>query len=214
MWKFFKTNWFAVALMLLLLVAIGRNNPRFRFWNAGSPTVTTGKYTDAHPGATAHLDLFGGSGAPTVTMPTIDDATAVAFLKRFGHLAVKEQQKFGLPPSLLLACAYVNSHSGRRDAAQQANNYFALPCAGWDGAVATVDGQCMRRYENAWASFRDFGAFVSAQPWYAALRQSAGTDWQLWLKALEGKGISDVRNHVGEMQSVIETYRLYELDNK
>ena len=214
MWKFFKTNWFAVALMLLLLVAIGRNNPRLRFWNAGSPAVTTGKYTDAHPGATAHLDLFGGSGAPTVTMPTIDDATAVAFLKRFGHLAVKEQQKFGLPPSLLLACAYVNSHSGRRDAAQQANNYFALPCAGWDGAVATVDGQCMRRYENAWASFRDFGAFVSAQPWYAGLRQSAGTDWQLWLKALEDKGISDVRNHVGEMQSVIETYRLYELDSK
>ena len=214
MWKFIKTNWFAVALMLLLLVAIGRNNPRIRFWETGKHSVASEKYTAVAPGSTAHLDLFGESGAPTVDMPSIDDATAVTFLKRFGNLAVNEKKKFGIPPSILLACAYVNSHSGQRLPVQQANNYFALPCAGWDGTVITIDGQCYRRYDTAWASFRDFSLFISAQPWFRDVRQDAGTDWQEWLKKLEGKGISDVRKCTVEMRSVIETYRLYELDGQ
>ena len=148
-------------------------------------------------------------------MPVVDDATAVAFLKRFGNLSVNERKKFGIPPSVLLACAYVNSHSGQRMAALQVNNFFALPCGGgWDGAVATLDGQCFRRYDTAWASFRDFGAFASRQPWFEETRKSAGNDWQLWLKMLDGKSISDVRNNTAEMRTVIETYRLYELDGQ
>jgi len=214
MWKFIKTNWFAVALMLLLLVAIGRNNPRFRFWDTDKRTVASEKYTAINPGSTAHLDLFGSSGAVMVDMPKIDDAIAVAFLKRFGNVALNEKKKFGIPPSILLACAYVNSHSGQRAPVQHANNYFALPCAGWDGSVVTIDGQCFRRYDTAWASFRDFGLFMSAQPWFKDVRQQAGNDWQEWLKKLDGKGISDVSKCTGEMQTIIETYRLYELDGK
>ncbi len=214
MWNFIKTNWFTIAIVLLLLVAIGRNNPRLKFWNADSPTVAGGKYTDASPGAAAHLDLF-GSGSGEVTMPTIDDATAVAFLKRFGNLSVNERKKFGIPPSVLLACAYVNSHSGQRIAALQVNNFFALPCGGdWTGAVATLDGQCVRRYDTAWASFRDFGVFVSHQSWFGDVRKSAGSDWQQWLRMLDGKSISDVRNNTAEMRTVIETYRLFELDGQ
>ena len=208
LWKFIKTNWFAVALVLLLLVAIGRNNPRFRFWESGKHSVAAEKYTEINPGSTAHLDLFGESGAPTVAMPEIDDATAVAFLKRFGNVAVNERKKFGVPPSVLLACAYVSSHSGQRTAAQQANNYFSLPCAGWDGAVLTINGQCFRRYDTAWASFRDFGTFVGSQRWFSDVRKSGGNDWQQWLKALDGKDISDVRGYIGEI------YRLFELDGK
>lgn len=214
LWKFIKTNWFAVALMFLLLVAIGRNNPRFRFWDAGKPTVSTGKYTTVNPGSTAHLDLFGESGAPTVSMPTVDDATAVSFLQRFGNVAVNERKKFGIPPSVLLACAYVNSFSGQREAAQQGNNFFALPCTGWDGSIVTIEGQCFRKYDTAWASFRDFGLYMGSQPWFSTVRQDAGSDWQQWLKALDGKGVSDVRNHTSEIKTIIETYRLYELDGK
>lgn len=214
MLKFIKTNWFTIALLLLLVVAIGRNNPRFRFWNPGSPTVAGGKYTDAQPGTAAHLDLFGGGSAANIAMPDIDDATAVAFLKRFGNLAVNERKKFGIPPSVLLACAYVNSHSGQRITALQANNYFALPCMGQDATVVTLEGQCFRKYDTAWASFRDFGMMVSHQPWFGDVRQSAGKDWQEWLKRLDGKGVSDLRNSVAEMRTVIETYRLYELDGQ
>ena len=215
MWKFFKTNWFAIALVLLLLVAIGRNNPRFRFWNPDGPTVAGGKYTDARPVPAAHSELFGMEGTADVAMPSVDDATAVAFLKRFGNLAVNERKKFGIPPSVLLACAYVNSHSGQRIAALQANNFFALPAnAGWDGGVATMDGQHFRRYDTAWASFRDFGAMLSQQPWFDEVRKSAVIDWQQWLKGLDGKSISDVRNNTAEMRTVIETYRLYELDGQ
>lgn len=214
MWNFIKTNWFTIAIVLLLLVAIGRNNPRFKSWNADRPAVASDKYTDANPGAAARLDLF-GSVSGEVTMPSIDDATAVAFLKRFGNLSVNERKKFGIPPSVLLACAYVNSHSGQRIAALQVNNFFALPCGGdWTGAVATLDGQCFRRYDTAWASFRDFGVFVSHQSWFEDVRKSAGTDWQQWLKMLDGKSISDVRNNTAEMRTVIETYRLFELDGQ
>lgn len=218
--KFFKTNWFYIALSVLVIGAIMRKSIR-----ADVPgkipqehAEKAEKYTAKQSSPEEGVSLFGSitdGPRPMQHLPEIDAATAESFLRRFGKVTPGEQQKFGAPASVLLAAAYVNSFAGQRNMAGTANNYYALLCSSdWTGKTASFDGRCYRQYERPWDSFRDFSRQLAAQPWYAAGKKSAGRDWQAWVKLLDGKGLSDVENFGAEMGKVIRAYRLFELDTK
>lgn len=219
LWRFFHRYWFPLALVLLVLLALWRHRSPSRPAELVplEPTQEEPKrYTQNNsPPQTAAL------GEPTpapvavsgVRLPAIDDATAVAFLQRFSRTAITEQERFGMPASVLLACAYVNSFAGKRNCATEANNYTGLRCtADWAGAVTTLDGHCFRRYNTAWESLRDFNVYYSRKTWYADLKRSASRDWKKWLKALAAQGVSDVANFEAEATRVITAFRVFELD--
>jgi len=215
--QFVKKRWFTVALILIVLVAIGRKNVRFRANDTVAPAATESreKYTEdaAAPKSTALMHLVGDGGQTLVRLPDVADAAAVAFLKRFAQVAVAEQEKFGMPASVLLACGYVNSFAGQRACATEANNYLATRCSSdWGGLVASISGTCFRQYNTAWESIRDFNALHSQKAWYADLKKTAQTDWKRWVKGLAAHRVSDVENFEAEARKVIEAYRLYELD--
>ena len=218
MWLFFKTNWFIIALVLLAFAALFRNKISMYFGDkkdAGTVEkneVTSERFTKQNGKTTSRLGLFDDSSDRTL-LPRIGDAAALSFLRRFKSTAQGESRKFGMPASVLLSLAYVNSFAGSRTTVEEASNYFALPCfSNWDGNTASIDDLCYRRYETAWESFRDFSIHMSTQDWYGNTRKKAGSDWQIWLQALDGKGLSDVAGSEQEMRRVIEKYRLFELD--
>jgi len=214
--EFVKKRWFSLALALLLLVAVLRKNIRFQTDDVSRPPAveTREKYTDAAstPKPAALLNV-GGDGIPaTVRFHGVDDAATVAFLKRFAPVAVTEQGKFGMPASVLLAAAYVNSFGGKRASAVEANNYLATRCSSdWSGPEADISGACFRKYETAWEGIRDFSVIHSRKEWYAALKKDR-KDWRKWVKSMAGHRTSDVENAETEMVRVIEEYRLFELD--
>lgn len=218
MWHYFKTNWFIIALVLLAFAALFRNNISVRFGDEKDAVPVEKndgggeKFTKQNGKTTARLGLFDDS-SDRIVLPGIGDAAALSFLRRFKSTAQGESRKFGMPASVLLSLAYVNSFAGSRATVDQASNYFALPCSSnWDGNTASIDDLCFRRYETAWESFRDFSIHMSTQDWYGNTRKQAGSDWQVWLNAISGKGLSDVAGSEQEMRRVIEKYRLFELD--
>ena len=215
----FKTHWFWVALALIVLVAFVQKkilppkpSPVPAKREQSAPPAE--KYTAAVSEPTAaQMALVPSGGRQPRPMPTLDDATAMAFLRRFGNVAVGEHKKYGVPASVLLACAYVNSSAGQRTTVQQANNFFALPCSPvWEGRTASLDGHCYRRYERAWDSFRDFSLYLQNQPWVAEARKNCGSDWRKWASALAAHDLSDVAGFEAELRKVIEAYRLFDLD--
>lgn len=210
---FIKKRWFTLALLLILFIAILRKNLRF---DPESPAAAPQeKYTNdkASSKGAALLNLGGDGNAQHFEVPVIDEATAVGFLKRFGHVAVAEQEKFGMPASVLLACAYVNSFAGKRDCALEANNYLAVHCSDeWNGPVVNSSRTCFRKYNTAWESIRDFNLSLQKNNWYAVLKKSAGRNWKPWVKGLASQRVSDVENFENEMLKVIQDYRLFELD--
>jgi flagellum-specific peptidoglycan hydrolase FlgJ len=213
-WNFFKTNWFTIALVtLLLLAAIGQGSGKFSLGNFSTfDTKQPGELIPIKKSATAL-----GIGADPKHSPAapaeVDQATATAFLKRFAPVAVSERKKFGVPASVMLSIAFLNSHIGLNDAALEANNFFALPCTQeWEGESISLEERCVRKYETPWASWRDFSIHFSSQDWYGGLRKSAGKDWQKWASGLQDKDISPISNLPKKMAEVITYYRLYELD--
>lgn len=215
-WKFLKTNWFTIALFLLLFSAIARKYmplkgggtaaPLMREQLAPNPEKFTG--TDAQ----AMFDLSSESPAKAAK-PTVDRAAAIAFVRRFENVAISERKKFGIPSSVLLGCAFVNSTAGKEDWVNRTNNYFALACStDWEGGTAQLNGRCLRRYDTAWASFRDFSIFLTSQEWYGSVKKSAGKDWQKWSKELSKRGVSTVPDFGRQLEDAIQSYRLYDLD--
>jgi hypothetical protein len=215
--NFFKTNWFAFAMAALLLLSVARKYPRLNPFaspakSAESEKITEGKNAQG-PGASLlglipepPKALDGDAGIPN---DVENRAVAEAFLKRFAPVAVSERKKFGIPASIILACAYANSEAGKRESAKSANNFFGLACADdWEGENAQIGGECVRRYETAWASFRDFSIFLTSQEWFGSLKKSAGKDWHKWAAKLGSEGVSNTQS----LKKVVETYKLDALD--
>ncbi len=216
-WKFLKTNWFTIALVLLLLSAVARKFVPVKGGGAASPkkqeqpAANPEKYTATDNQAL--LDFSAPSAGASESKPAIDKAAAIAFIRRFESVAISERKKFGIPSSILLGCAFVNSAGGRADWVNRTNNYFGLTCASdWEGGKATIGGRCLRCYDSAWASFRDYSIYLTGQEWYGSVKKSAGKDWQKWTKELSSKSVSNVPDFGKELERVIQTYRLYDLD--
>ncbi|MFM9948877.1 MAG: glucosaminidase domain-containing protein [Saprospiraceae bacterium] len=212
-WNYFKTNWFYFAMSLLLLVYATRKYPWLNPFNATLQNGKTEKISEAKTGQKSGAALLGFvPDTPKERPPEMDEASVAkteAFLKRFANVALSEHKKFGVPASVILACAYANSQVGQRESALTANNFFALSCAeDWEGETAQIGGQCVRKYESAWASFRDFSIHLSSQEWFGTLKKSAGKDWRKWVEKLGTEGVSNAKT----MQKVIETFKLAELD--
>ncbi len=219
--KFLKTNWFAFALLVIVVAAIVRKNLRVvptvpaRLPAPTEQPKPVEKYTDAATasGESNALLGIGGAAKTGISMPEIDAAAAQQFFKRFGKVTRTEQQKFGIPASVAVACAFVNSFGGQRELVAAGNNYFALPCSpSWTGQSFGKGSHCFRKYETAWESFRDFSVFVSGQEWFAEAKKSAGRNPARWAEFLEKQGLSDVQNFSGQVAEVISAYRLAELD--
>jgi len=212
-WNFFKTNWFYFAMGLLLAVYAVRKFPHFNPFSPSNKNNPNEKVTEEKSNKKGGVALLGFvPETPKERPPELDDVDAPkteAFLKRFAQVAHSEQKKFGIPASVILACAYANSQAGQRETASTANNFFALSCAdGWEGETTQIGGKCVRKYESAWASFRDFSIYLSSQEWFGSLKKSAGKDGRKWVEKLGSEGVGNAKT----MQRVMEAYHLGELD--
>lgn len=141
-------------------------------------------------------------------LATLSEDLKHAFLKRFSKVALAEQQKFGIPASLILAAALLQSRAGESDLARQSKNYFSLPCGGgWKGTCREFRGDSFRRYETAWDSFRDFSRHASAT--FPELR---GKNYKVWAAALQESGWADQDNCSARLIGIIDHYGLAVLD--
>lgn len=212
-WNFIKTNWFYLAMGIVLLMYAGRKYPGFNPFNPSNKVIGSEKTTGKKAGSKGGAALLGfvpdGPRESLIDKEAVSETQTETFLKRFAQVAVSERKKFGIPTSVILACAYSNSLAGQQEFATAANNFFALPCSeDWEGETTTVDGKCARKYESAWASFRDFSIYLSSQEWFGTLKKTAGKDWHKWVEKLDAEGLSKAKT----MRKVIEAYHLDELD--
>ena len=142
----------------------------------------------------------------------IDEAVKQSYLKRFAHVAVNEQEKYGIPASIILANAMLQSSSGERDIAKNYNNHFAIICGNdWNGGTISNDGKCYRVYKTAWESFRNYSQYVTSGK-FAHLTKFSSTDYHAWANGLEKAHFSADSNLSKNLIWIIEKYGLDDLD--
>ena len=74
------------------------------------------------------------------------------------------------------------------------------------------EGNCYRKYESAWMSFRDNSLLLTTGE-YASLRSLGSTDYKAWANQLDKMGYSPLDNFAAQLIHIIEHYGLSALDN-
>lgn len=176
-------------------------------------------YDDQYLAATASLATMGGnSPSNTIVLHTANDNKVLSmaakenYIARFSTVAQTEMQKFGVPASIILALAIVNSNFGTNAIAQVGHNHFAITCA--DNHLAEgITGQqimgeeCYSQYENAWTSFRANSLLLTSGN-LAAVKEAAQLNYQVWISGLEKIQFPKAN----QLNQIIVQYNLTEFD--
>lgn len=140
------------------------------------------------------------------------------FIETYAHLAVDEMLNYGIPSSITLAQAILESNWGQGETAMNANNYFGIKCYnGWEGpsffAMDDEPGKsCFRKYNDVVQSFRDHSVFLKEGQRYRQLFENPITDYAAWAKGLKSCGYATDPAYAEKLIGIIERYGLFVYD--
>lgn len=155
---------------------------------------------------------------PTKTNPSLPlNASAEAYIAQYKDVAIREMNQYGIPASIKLAQALLESGNGNSTLARQANNHFGIKCAsGWTGKRMLKDDDevddCFRVYQHPEESYRDHSEFLLRKR-YAALFELDKNDYRSWARGLKSAGYATNPKYADLLVSLIERYRLFQYDS-
>lgn len=142
---------------------------------------------------------------------------AAAFFSKYRFAAIWSDLRFGIPASITLAQAAIESSYGESNLAKTANNYFGIKAYANPRNFPTVlanddlQGEPFRAYKNAAESFADHDYFLKKeQPRYQDLFSSH--DYTAWATGLKADGYATAPNYATDIINTIETHSLDKWD--
>lgn len=151
----------------------------------------------------------------------------LAYIEQYKDIAIQEMERSGVPASIKLAQAILESDFGRSDLARRANNHFGIKCGvNWDGREFYKEDDdydengklvksCFRVYRSPEASFIAHSEFLrdpTKDFRYGFLFRLDPTDYRSWANGLKRAGYATAANYHERLISLIETFKLHEYD--
>ncbi len=145
--------------------------------------------------------------------------TPEEYIYRWRSTAVDNMEVYGIPASITMAQAILESGFGNGYLARVANNHFCIKCKkSWTGRTIThADDRpddCFRVYDTAEESFADHADFLCSGKRYEFLFAYDITDYESWAKGLKKAGYATAEDYAERLISVVERYNLSLLDQK
>lgn len=141
------------------------------------------------------------------------------YIDRYSSIAVKEMERAGIPASITLAQAILESNAGNAPLAQKSNNHFGIKChKDWTGKTNHYDddsaGECFRAYPNAESSFRDHSDFLRGRDRYKGLFELDIHNYAAWAQGLKAAGYATDPQYAEKLIGLIERYDLARFDSR
>ncbi len=144
---------------------------------------------------------------------TQNNKTTINYIEQYKAIAMKEMKRTGVPASITLAQAIVESNSGESNLAINHNNHFGIKCkTDWTGAKTYQDDdskqECFRAYESAEQSFKDHSNFLKNRPNYVPLFLLDPVDDTAWAYGLKKAGYATASDYPKKLLKIIDDYEL------
>ena len=144
-------------------------------------------------------------------------ATRQAYILQYKNIAIDQMRTYGIPASITLAQACLETGFGTSRLAREAHNHFGIKChSDWKGATIKQDdetkNECFRKYRNAQESFKDYAAFLRFRDRYAFLFDLSPYDYTAWAQGLKKAGYATDPRYAESLIKIIEDYSLYQYD--
>lgn len=140
------------------------------------------------------------------------------FIDTYAGAAIFEMSFAGIPASITLAQAILESGWGRGTVAEGANNYFCIKCFnGWEGPTYDAKDDepglsCFRKYQSVSQSFRDHSLFLKEGQRYQPLFELDRTDFRAWARGLKECGYATDGAYGERLIQIIEEHGLWLFD--
>ena len=143
--------------------------------------------------------------------------TREEYIQKYKNLALEQMDIYGIPASVKLAQAMLESDNGNGRLAREANNHFGIKCkSDWKGATISHDddakGECFRKYASVEDSYRDHSEFLDKSDRYQALFQLDPMDYKGWCTGLKQAGYATNPRYAELLIGIIEDNKLFLLD--
>jgi flagellum-specific peptidoglycan hydrolase FlgJ len=140
------------------------------------------------------------------------------YINKYSPVAQSNMKSYGIPASIILAQGLLESGYGSSTLCLQANNHFGIKChRDWRGDSVSYDddsrGECFRKYDDPFDSYRDHAIFLTSGSRYASLFNLERKDYQAWAKGLKNAGYATDSQYPLKLITLIEKYQLYDYDN-
>jgi len=140
------------------------------------------------------------------------------YIEAYAVLAVKEMQRTGIPASITLAQACLESGNGNSALTLEANNHFGIKChSTWSGKKIHFDddakNECFRVYPQALDSYIDHSEFLKNGQRYSFLFSIPASDYKAWAHGLQKAGYATNQEYAQLLIRIIEDNELYKYDN-
>ena len=141
----------------------------------------------------------------------------LAYIEKYKAVAKDNMIKTGIPASITLGQAILESGAGTGPLSVQANNHFGIKCHNeWTGPIIRYtddeENECFRKYSDPSQSYKDHSFFLTSRPRYASLFQLDKTDYASWAKGLKASGYATDPKYPDKLIGLIERYKLYQFD--
>ncbi|MDX1477473.1 MAG: LysM peptidoglycan-binding domain-containing protein [Saprospiraceae bacterium] len=149
------------------------------------------------------------------------------YISTYSGIAMEEMRRTGIPASIKLAQAILESNAGSSELALQANNHFGIKCGGdWRGrqymkkdddrnARGKLVKSCFRVFRSPEESFLAHSAFLmdpAKKHRYGFLFDLDPTDYAAWARGLKRAGYATNPRYPQLLIKIIEDHALHRFD--
>jgi len=139
------------------------------------------------------------------------------YIKKYRVMAISEMQRSGIPASITLAQACLESNDGTSILSRKSNNHFGVKCKStWRGIRTYYDddskNECFRKYASVKDSYKDHTDFLMNNPRYASLFKLDINDYRGWAHGLKRAGYATNPVYAKSLIRIIENNQLYKYD--
>ena len=225
--------WFKIAIAALLVWMAFKRDMHFQI-NLKRPGVETSALpgeaslegpgflvsrSSGEPQQTGFGAALLGPRDPFADAPGDDDEDRrnKAYIRRFKDVAITEMEKFGIPASVKMAQALIESQAGTSRLATKNNNHFGIKCF----SKSCKKGHCanfsddhhkdfFRIYGSAWESWRAHSYLIVKGKYKKLL--DYGKDYKDWAHGLKELGYATDPRYEQKVLDYIDRYSLKTLD--
>jgi len=154
----------------------------------------------------------------------LQDENHLAYIKRFEDVAVGEMTKYGIPASIKMAQALLESGAGKSKLSNKNNNHFGIKCKKeWKGqsyyhndddydSNGKLIKSCFRSYSTILDSYIDHSNFLKGRSHYSPLFTLDKKDYKAWAHGLKKYGYATDPAYADKLIKSIEKNNLYIFD--
>ncbi len=151
------------------------------------------------------------------TRVKVTTAMVLAYIENYKSVAKDNMIRTGIPASITLGQAILESGAGTGPLSVQANNHFGIKChKEWTGPsikyTDDAEDECFRKYNQPSESFKDHSYFLTSRPRYAELFEFQKDDYKSWAYGLKAAGYATDSKYPDKLIGLIEKYQLGRFD--